>query len=315
MKKIHNLSNAIASLGVVLVLFIEAPRAQAADANPPKKMAYQGFLTDQNGAPMGASNPVNETVIFRIYTAATDGTLKWAEQQTVTIDNGHFSVLLGEGSSVSGAPVGVEINSVFVAIDASDRFLELTVGQNTIMPRIQYFPVPYAALALKALGLVDPSGATILSASVGAVGLNKTSPTTALDVGGTITGTGLNINGTATVSGPVTGASFSGVGSALTSLNALQLTTGTLPGARLSGTYGNALTLNNAGNSLFGNGANLTALNASSLASGTVADGRLSTTVTGGAALANAATAVNEGGAIVKRLLSGQISGGVRISV
>jgi hypothetical protein len=60
----------------------------------------------------------------------------------------------------------------------------------------------------------------------------------------------------------------------LTTLNASNLTSGTLPGPRLSGTYGQALTFPNAANAFTGtfsgNGSGLTALNASNLASGTV---------------------------------------------
>ena len=51
---------------------------------------------------------------------------------------------------------------------------------------------------------------------------------------------------------------------------------GALSSANLGGTYGNAVTLNNAANSFSGNGSNLTALNASQLASGTVPAAALS---------------------------------------
>jgi hypothetical protein len=50
---------------------------------------------------------------------------------------------------------------------------------------------------------------------------------------------------------------------------------GTVSTASLGGTYGNAVTFNNAANSFSGSGAGLTALNASQLASGTVPDARL----------------------------------------
>src|SRR5262245_24547182 len=51
---------------------------------------------------------------------------------------------------------------------------------------------------------------------------------------------------------------------------------GTLPAGSLSGTYGNAVTLNNAANIFTGNGANLTSLDANNLASGIVPLARLS---------------------------------------
>ena len=54
---------------------------------------------------------------------------------------------------------------------------------------------------------------------------------------------------------------------------------GALSSASLSGTYANAVTLNNGANSFSGNGAGLAALNASQLTSGTVPDARLSANV------------------------------------
>jgi hypothetical protein len=62
-------------------------------------------------------------------------------------------------------------------------------------------------------------------------------------------------------------------------LNANNLTAGTVPSARVSGGYSNALNFSNAGNVFVGNGAGLTGLNAASLSSGTLSDGRLSANV------------------------------------
>lgn len=96
----------------------------------------------------------------------------------------------------------------------------------------------------------------------GFVGINKNTPATALDVNGIVTAT-----------------SFSGTGGDLTGLNASALVSGTLPSARLAGTYSSALTFNNPANNLSGNGSALTALNASQLTSGTVPDVRLTSNV------------------------------------
>lgn len=117
--------------------------------------------------------------------------------------------------------------------------------------------------------------------------------------------------------------------------NATNLSAGTIPSARLSGTYAGVLTLNNAGNSFTGSGGGLTGLNASNIASGTLADGRLAPTYTqsltfsnasnwfvgtftgGGAGLTNLhATNITSGTLSSSRLevplaLSGAVTGGV----
>jgi hypothetical protein len=81
----------------------------------------------------------------------------------------------------------------------------------------------------------------------------------------------------------------------LTTLNANNLTSGTVPGARLSGTYGQPLSLPNAANTVSGtfsgNGLALTALNASSLATGTVPSAVLSGAYTNALTLSNPANA------------------------
>jgi hypothetical protein len=80
------------------------------------------------------------------------------------------------------------------------------------------------------------------------VGINTNNPQSALHVNGVVTASG-----------------FAGDGSSLVGLNASQLTTGTLPGGDLAGTYSNPLTFNNPANSFTGNGAGLANVNAATL--------------------------------------------------
>ena len=246
------------ALALLLILAL-APRAAHAQAtpNPPERLSYQGYVTDATGTALGTNAPKNYDVIFRIYDAQTAGNLKWAEQQTVTVDKGYFSVLLGEGTQQFPASP-VNLSTFFAAPDASDRYVEFTVkgigsggADVTILPRLRLLTSPYAFLAKNAAALISPNGASLVTSA----------------------------NGQLTVNGAITGD-----GSGLTALNASQLTTGTLPNGRLSGTYSSPVNLSSVGNSFTGNGSGLTGLtsaqipnlDASKIASGILSDARLS---------------------------------------
>lgn len=243
----------------IALLFAAAlmPRAARAQATPtpPERMSYQGYVTDGNGVALGTNAPKNYDVIFRIWndqSATAAANRLWAEQQTVTVDKGYFSVLLGEGSQYASEP-HASLSGLFAGTDASERYVEFTVkgigsggADVTILPRLKLLSSPYAFLARNASTLMSPNGASLVTSA----------------------------NGQLTVNG-----SISGDGSGLTALNASQLTTGTVPGGRLGGTYSGAVTLNNSGNSFSGNGSGLIALNASGIASGTLGDARLSANV------------------------------------
>lgn len=162
------------TLFTLLALFAVAPPARAANANPPGKMTFQGFLTDASNppVPLGNTTPANTTVIFKIYkspTSAAAADVLWAESQVVTVDKGHFSVLLGEGSAVTGFTDKhpTDLSGVFIGADASDRWIGITVDGAEITPRIQFFAAPYAQLAKAANSLVNPSGQTIFNLANG----------------------------------------------------------------------------------------------------------------------------------------------------
>ena len=136
----------------------------AADANPPERMTYQGYLVDSDGKPLGDTAPANYDVVFRIYDVNQDGLAIWGEQQTVTVDNGYFSVLLGEGV-LSDSAEGIEtLSDVFQGDDISDRFIGITVsglaGQSDIeiAPRLRLVTSPFAFTASQARRLTDGAG-------------------------------------------------------------------------------------------------------------------------------------------------------------
>lgn len=94
----------------------------------PAYINYQGRVTDSSGEGLGTGTPVNRKMIFRLFDAATGGNRVWSEEQTVTIANGEFSVLLGNGinatyNSITESPRPL-LTTVF---SSADRYLELVV--------------------------------------------------------------------------------------------------------------------------------------------------------------------------------------------
>ncbi len=193
--------------GCLALLLLLAPSvALGADTKPPEKMAFQGFLTDANGAARGQAAPVNLEITFRLYKSPTAdaSAAVWSEKQTVTVDKGHFSVVLGDGVLVSGT---ADFANHFSGMDTdAGRYLGVQVtGETEIAPRIQFFTAPYASLARYATELVGTAGTSVLKVGVDKVGVNLGgAPATALDVGGTATTTGLDVNGATTLDGATT---------------------------------------------------------------------------------------------------------------
>ena len=190
-------------IGLVLALLCSltaiSARAQA-NANPPTKLTYQGFLTDLNGVPLGKDNPVNKPVIFRIFDALTSGKILWSSQQTVTIDKGHFSVLLGEGSAVTSEPFTADLTGLFTTNNPSERYLEISVDGSPILPRQQFLPAPYAMLARKAIEL---AGGSAVAGNLSVVGALSSSSDLAAGGNANVT-SNLTVNGTLTVNNTAT---------------------------------------------------------------------------------------------------------------
>jgi len=155
-------------------LLLELP----ARAQTPPYMTYQGYLTDQNGNALGTNGPQNYDILFRIWNQPTGGSAPlYGELQTVTVANGYFSVLLGQGNSYvsSGGTTDPRppLAMVFTTnnLTATARYVEMTVkglgtggGDVTILPRLQLVSAPYAFMAANANALVDPvTGNTLIS--------------------------------------------------------------------------------------------------------------------------------------------------------
>jgi microcystin-dependent protein len=242
---------------LALALALVGSRALAQSTpEPPNRMTYQGFLTDANGVPLGETSPQNFDVIFRIHDDQSAGQVLWGEQQTVTVDNGNFSVLLGEGAD-SGDPRPV-ISTVFVGPTASDRYVGMTVkgignggSDVNILPRLRMLASPYSFLAKNSTALVSPNGSTLVSAANGELTINgQVNATTLTGNGSGLTSlpnfaalrTGGNtFTGDQLVNATVTANAFSGNGGALTALNGANINNGTISVEKLAAAVQRAL--------------------------------------------------------------------------
>lgn len=152
----------------------------------PALMSYQGRVTDAAGVLIGGTAPTNRTVTFRFYAEPTGGEVLYAESQTVTISGGEFSVLIGNGTGVSGSPgpstpasTQTNLGEVVNAAASDSLYLGITVDDGNsgtadaeIAPRQQLVSGAYALRSLVAESVA--SGA-VTSAMIddGAVGTNQ----------------------------------------------------------------------------------------------------------------------------------------------
>jgi hypothetical protein len=115
------------SLGLLLVL--PPPVFPAAPAEVP----LQGVLTDANGVPLDG----NADVTFSIYDMQSGGTALWSETRTVAVDNGLFTVYLGQ------------VNAIDLTWfrDHGDLWLGIRVGADLEMSRIKLGSAPFSAYA------------------------------------------------------------------------------------------------------------------------------------------------------------------------
>jgi hypothetical protein len=263
----------------LFILLAAAPLAALAD---PIAVNHAGRLLDSNDAPVNAPALGMQ---FRIYTTLNVGDsleeLVWESSTcTVEVKNGYFSVTLGQ--SCSGTP---SLDSTHLPASAA-RFLELTLDGAKLLPRLALTPAPVAAVARNSerlggldLDALDDRYDARFAAAAGAYAL--LSPANAQQ-------------GSLNVTGNVTAAAFNGGGAGLTGLDADELSTGTVPGARLAGTYPNEVHFTGTGSTFAGafsgDGSGLTGIPWSGIAAGALPDARLSGTYTGAVTFAGPVT-------------------------
>jgi hypothetical protein len=280
----------IRSNGWVLILALLASYVSGLLAAPVgTAITYQGRLTS-------AGQPANGVydLRFALYDAASGGSQLGSPltNAPVIITNGTFSVLLDFGAVFNGQACWLDIG---VRTNGSSSQYSTPSSRQPLTPTPYALYAPSAGLAATATatgtatnftgnlsGDVTGTQMTTVVAQVGgqpaafvATGSITANAATSANTPNTIVKRDTLGNFSA---GTITAGSFTGNGAALTSLNAGNLASGTVPSARLSGTYSSAVTFNSAANSFSGNGAGLTSLNASALAIGTVPSAQLSGT-------------------------------------
>jgi len=115
-------------------------RTEQSTANAPGPSAttvnYQGRLADSDGAPLDGSYGMS----FALYDALSGGGMVWGPENytAVPVSEGLFSVGLG---SLTGGGIPTSVWD-------GDRYLEITVGGETLSPRELIRSVPIAGMAL-----------------------------------------------------------------------------------------------------------------------------------------------------------------------
>lgn len=153
--------------------------ATAQTSAVPGFISYQGRVVDSTGANVGAVTPVNRTVIFRIWdnpSSTATANLIYSEAQTVTVSDGEFSVLVGQGVAnttqtfgYSEAGTDKKLADFSTAFTGSARYLGVTVASaatiattdNEITPRQQIVSTAFAMRAKFAESIGSASDLTL----------------------------------------------------------------------------------------------------------------------------------------------------------
>ena len=188
------------TLCAALLALSPGPATAQTTSAVPNFISYQGRVVDAAGNNVGAGTPVNRTVIFRIWdtpSATTDDNLIYSEAQTVTISEGEFSVLVGQGVTNTTQTYGYsesdkKLSDFGTAFNGSARYLGVTVAaattialtDNEITPRQQIVSTAFAMrakvaesvyanaisstmLATGAVGSTQLAGASVTSDKLG----------------------------------------------------------------------------------------------------------------------------------------------------
>jgi hypothetical protein len=179
--------------------------ATAQTSAVPGFISYQGRVVDASGANVGAGTPVNRTVIFRIWdnpSSTNTANLIYSEAQTVTVSEGEFSVLVGQGvanttQSYGYSETAKKLADIGLAFGGSTRFLGVTVAaastiattDNEITPRQQIVSTAFAMRAKYAEQVGSNGIAALTALDSGNIGIGNTNPPARFTVTGANTST------------------------------------------------------------------------------------------------------------------------------
>jgi len=183
------------------VLLTLAPTLATAQTSAvPGFISYQGRVVDASGANVGAGTPVNRTVIFRIWdnpSSTNTANLIYSEAQTVTVSEGEFSVLVGQGVANPTQTYGYletskKLTDLGSAFGSSTRYLGVTVAaastiattDNEITPRQQIVSSAFSMRAKYAEQVGSNGTAALTALDSGRVGIGTAAPPALFTVSG-----------------------------------------------------------------------------------------------------------------------------------
>lgn len=138
---------------VLTIVFLIVVAIQAATAEVPNTLSYQGYLED-NGAPVNGQ----KNLTFKIYSSETGGNIVWQNTlNTVNIDNGVFSVTLSDGSPSLGSVAFNRPYWITVTVDGIE------------LGRVPLTSTPYSLRAKIADDIVTNKAVKSLNGRTGAV--------------------------------------------------------------------------------------------------------------------------------------------------
>jgi hypothetical protein len=174
--------------------------ATAQTSAVPGYISYQGRVVDAAGANVGAGTPVNRTVIFRIWdnpSSTATANLIYSEAQTVTVSEGEFSVLVGQGvanttETFSYSEAAKKLTDFSTAFTGKDRYLGVTVAAAAtiastdyeITPRQQIVSTAFAMRAKYAEQVGSNGIAALTALDSGRVGIGTLAPPALFTVSG-----------------------------------------------------------------------------------------------------------------------------------